>query len=133
MPTFLAIKPFKPSTANHTMNCFSLALFTLAIVGVRSDDALAQAKCRSLHHVDVDSSGTQYSNQKCLLLCSIHGKVWPHNMSEGLPCPALLGSKNVCQNGQCVAPLKLGYIDIEMTSASLAKKATGWSQVVLPL
>src|ERR1700712_1419894 len=101
--------------------CFS-ALFAVALCA----DPLAQAKCRSIHATDAEATGTAYSNNKCLLVCSIHGKLWPHNMSEGLTCPGLLGTKSICHNGQCVAPtppVQLGYIDIELASAQLSKKA----------
>ncbi|CAG2117899.1 unnamed protein product [Medioppia subpectinata] len=98
---------------------------------VRADDPLAQAKCRSLHHVDVDAQGTQYTNDKCELDCVIHGAVNHHNMSEGLPCPGIPSTKNTCIGGKCVSPLHLGYIDIEMTSADLSKAATAYADVCL--
>ena len=113
-------KTFKQKKMFNLFICLSavVALTTAA-------DTLAAAKCRSIHATDVDAAQTAYSNNKCLLVCSIHGKLWPHNMSEGLPCPGLLGTSNICRNGQCVAPVKLGHIDIEMASASLSKKAMG--------
>jgi len=55
-------------------------------------------------------------------------------MSEGLTCPGLLGTKSICHNGQCVAPtppVQLGYIDIELASAQLSKKAMVFADVCI--
>ncbi|CAG2165735.1 unnamed protein product [Oppiella nova] len=114
---------------NTLFACFvaSLAVAQVAL----GDDPLAAAKCRSLHHVDVEPVGTQYMNQNCELDCNVHGTVYHHNMSEGLACPGLNATKNVCIGGKCVAPIKLGYIDIEMSSASLAKAVSAYADVCL--
>ena len=53
---------------------------------VQAADTAAQAKCRALHHVDVDAS-TTYGNSQCLLNCVIHGTSTVHYMNEGLNCP----------------------------------------------
>ena len=50
-------------------------------------DAEAQEKCKAIHHTDVDLPDTAYLNQKCLLNCNIHGRIWTHFMNEDMPCP----------------------------------------------
>lgn len=64
----------------------SFLVVALCWAGAQAADSEAQAKCRALHHVDVDAS-TAYLNYQCLLSCMIHGTVSAHNMNEGLPCP----------------------------------------------
>ena len=107
---------------NYYLICLS-ALFAVTLA-----DPQAISQCRTIHHTDVDDSGTAFSNNNCLLMCSIHGKLWPHNLAEGLLCPGLTGSTNVCKEGQCVPgapPIVLGYIDVELEAAQLSKKAMG--------
>ena len=93
-------------------------------------DQMAQAKCRSLHHVDADPSGTSYSNNHCMLNCNIHGRIFSHAVNDGQSC--LLGSGNhVCQNGQCVGSMRLGHIDIEVVSASLNQRINAYATVCI--
>lgn len=64
----------------------ALTIANFVLLGASAVDSEAEAKCRSLHHVDVDP-GTSYSNSQCVLRCVVHGKVLTHNMNEGLACP----------------------------------------------
>ena len=107
---------------------YSIALVALCLAGAQAADTAAQAKCRSLHHVDVDA-GTAYANSQCLLNCIIHGASTVHDMNEGLACPT--ASSGICQHGQCVQAAKLGHIDIEVVSASLSTRANAYATVCI--
>ncbi|KAH9409539.1 hypothetical protein TYRP_010549, partial [Tyrophagus putrescentiae] len=109
----------------------------------KANDVEAQEKCKSIHHTDVDLQNTEYLNYKCLLNCNIHSRIWTHMMNEDMQCPGL-GTKGVCKSGSCVqerptpsstpAPnpnSNLGFIDIEMESASIARPINAYATVCI--
>ena len=77
------------SVSSFTMQFLVVILFVATLCPwplVNGDAVAAQEKCKSIHHVDVDLKDTLYLNQKCLLNCNIHGKIWSHFMNEQLHC-----------------------------------------------
>ena len=72
---------------------YSIVLVALAFAGAHAD-TYAQQACKNLHHVDIDESGTQYTNGNCLLICNVHGHLYNHPVNEGLSCS--LGLVGVC-------------------------------------
>ena len=88
----------KAQNSKTTMQfIYSFLLVAFCWAGAQAADSQAQAKCRSLHHVDVDRD-TEYQNSQCLLKCVIHGKSMLHNMNEGMACPLASSGVSNCNS-----------------------------------
>ncbi|KAJ6225738.1 hypothetical protein RDWZM_004283 [Blomia tropicalis] len=92
----------------------------------------AEEQCRTIHHTDVDAEDTRYFNEKCLLNCNVHGKIWSHFLNENGPCGPP-GYGMICNDGSCIkadqAHGHIGHIDIEIKSASFSRAVNAYAMV----
>ena len=77
------------------MNLNIIIIIINVVIAVVVEANEAQDQCRIIHQSDIEPSETMFLNQKCLLNCNVHGKIWPHHINEGGPCP-LQQTTGVC-------------------------------------
>ncbi|KAI7695310.1 hypothetical protein SSS_06256 [Sarcoptes scabiei] len=70
------------------MNFFHCLLLLIAggLIEAYVVDQKAQNDCRQIHHCDVDTNGTHYSENGCHLTCCLHGHKYHHAMNENQIC-----------------------------------------------
>jgi hypothetical protein len=114
---------------------YIILIITISFSIVSSDNPLAVQKCRDLHHVDIEETGTNYLNYKCKLVCNVHNDLFNHIIPDGNTCPDFVGTQYsnwTCKAGECVAPpSELGYIDVEIVSAELNQRANIFAEVFI--
>ncbi|KPM09946.1 placenta growth factor [Sarcoptes scabiei] len=114
------------------MNFFHCLLLLIAggLIEAYVVDQKAQNDCRQIHHCDVDTNGTHYSENGCHLTCCLHGHEYHHAMNENQICLVGNGAWH-CKKGHCIPTENLGYIDVEIISAALSRPANAYATVCL--
>jgi hypothetical protein len=114
---------------------YIILTITISFSVISADSPSAMQKCRDLHHVDIEETGTNYLNYKCKLVCNVHRSLFDHIIPDGRTCPDLVGTQYsnwTCKGGECVAPpSSLGYIDVKIVSAELNQRGNIFAEVFI--